>query len=305
MINKTKLGWITSKNNINSDFYDLDETIKLLTEDNYYLSLLGKAKNRTLLKNNTKLYTSIYKWTTELDNFNKNSNKFSIRILFLVKSGGDINKIKCNTCLNSFTSFNYDKGYFNENCITCFNTKNIKYPTIGWFKEKYKGDWEYFYILDRNKIKNKKVGSRDWYIAKYGAGEGLVKFLNITKGRVDTIANSKVNKCSKISQELFWFIYKELTEEEKNNCNFKELNHEVLVEYNNLNFFIDFKCGNKIIEYDGKYWHKDRELIDSLRDKTYIKNNFKLLKLNENDYSRSNKNRETINKCLLFIRDEH
>jgi len=54
--NKTKRGWITSKVNLTNDIYDKDKTIKILKENDFYLSLLGKAKNRTLIKNDGVLY---------------------------------------------------------------------------------------------------------------------------------------------------------------------------------------------------------------------------------------------------------
>ena len=69
--------------------------------------------------------------------FNKNNNKFSMRILFLVNKNGDINKIKCKSCNINFTSFNYSIEDYNENCKKCFHTSNNHYPTIGYFKKKY------------------------------------------------------------------------------------------------------------------------------------------------------------------------
>ena len=125
-INKTKKGWVTSKVNLTNNIYDKEKTIKILKENDFYLSLLGRGKNRTLIKNDGVLYNSIYEYTKSLDDLNKNNNKFSIRVLFLVKDSGDIEKIKCKNCLNNLTSFNYEKGYFNEYCLNCFNTKNLK-----------------------------------------------------------------------------------------------------------------------------------------------------------------------------------
>lgn len=301
-INKIKKGWLTAKNRLGHDIYSLTDTISILKKDDYYLGLMGKSKNRTLMKEDGKLYNSIYHHTQEMDSFNKNNNKFSIRILFLIKDDGDIDKIKCQICHNSFTTFNYEKGYFNEFCLNCFNTQKIKYPTEGWFKLKYGNEWQYFYNIDREKIKNKKVGSRDWYVKKYGETIGVEKYYEITNKRIESIINVTKTRVSKISQELFWLIYSELNDDEKKNCFFHELNNEYLLRDGRLVFFIDFKCGNKIIEYDGIYWHKD-ELSDSLRNDTYKRNNFDLLVINENDFNRKNKNKKTVDECVKFIRN--
>ena len=304
-INKTKKGWITSKKSLTNDVYDKDKTIKILKENDFYLSLQGKAKNRTLIKNDGVLYNSIYEHTKCLDGLNKNNNKFSIRILFLVRDCGDIEKIKCKKCLNKLTTFNYGKGYFNEHCLECFNTKKIKYPNIEWFKIKYANNWEYFYKLDREKIKNKKVGSKTWYIKKYGELDGILKYNEIKQSRIDNLTNLVGIRYSKISQEIFWLIYKELTVDEKNKCFFKELNQEYILNNGKVCFFIDFKCGNFVIEYDGEYWHKNRKELDELRNITYNKNKLNLLVLTEKDYNRRNKNEDTIKKCLSFIRNEY
>lgn len=304
-INKTKKGWVTSKVNLTNNIYDKEKTIKILKENDFYLSLLGRGKNRTLIKNDGVLYNSIYEYTKSLDDLNKNNNKFSIRVLFLVKDSGDIEKIKCKNCLNNLTSFNYEKGYFNEYCLNCFNTKKIKYPNIEWFKTKYSSNWEYFYKLDRERVKNKKVGSKDWYIKKYGELNGTLKYDNVKENRINNLNNLVGVRYSKISQEIFWLIYKELTDNEKNKCYFKELNHEYFLKNGNSCFFIDFKCGDFVIEYDGEYWHKNRKELDGLRNVFYKKNKLNLLVLTEKDYNRTNKNEDTIKKCLAFIRNEY
>jgi hypothetical protein len=301
-VNKTKKGWLTSKNSVTDEVYSLDKTIELLKYDNYYLTLLGRAKNRTLLKENNVLYQSIYKYTEKLNSFNCNNNKFSQRILFLVKDGGDIEKIKCSKCKNNFTSFNYEKGYYNENCLNCFNNTKTKYPTVSWFKEKYGDNWEINYKLDREKIKNKRVGSKEWYIKKYGYETGLERYYEIKDKRIENIINITTSRVSKISQEFFWLLYNQLNDNEKEFCFFHELNNEYLLRDGRLVFFIDFKCGNKVIEYDGSYWHQDK-VHDELRNKIYKKNGFDYLIINEKDYDRSNKNENTIIKCLNFIRN--
>ena len=64
-----KRGWDTSKDVLNNiiEIYNLNDTILLLSTDDYYKNYFGKAKNRTLLKENPKLYKSIYYHTEILE----------------------------------------------------------------------------------------------------------------------------------------------------------------------------------------------------------------------------------------------
>ena len=304
-INTATKGWETAKSKLSNEYYDINKTIILLKTDDYYLRLLGKAKNRTLMKENPILYNSIYFHTKCLDELTVNQNKFSMRILFLVKSNGNINNIKCKICGENIPTFNYSIGYYNDICLNCFHTKKVKYPTINWFKSKYGDDWEVYYKIDRQNIKNKKVGSLSWYKKKYGDILGEEKYKEITYQRVNNIINLKQMSYSKISQEIFWEIYNQLNEDEKKDCYFKELNYEYIIILNNIYFFPDFKYKNKVIEYDGIYWHEKRIKKDNIRNDVYRKNNIDYLIINENDYCRNNKNNNTIIKCLKFIRNEN
>jgi very-short-patch-repair endonuclease len=95
-----------------------------------------------------------------------------------------------------------------------------------------------------------------------------------------------------------------LPEYKKSKCFFKELNNEWFIN-DGINFyFCDFKIENKIIEYDGMYWHNNFYEKDEIRNNTYKKMGFKVLILNENDFSEKNINTEAISKCLKFINDE-
>jgi hypothetical protein len=268
-----KNGWkkIKEKANIYG-YYGLSETIELLNNNEYYLNFLGKSKNRTMLKNAPKLYNSILKHTECLNTLNINSKKFSMRILFLVKTNGDINKIKCKCCGKNVPSFNVEKKWYNCLCYSCFNNSDCKYPNKGWFKIKYEDDWELAY----NKYKTNNA----------------IMLSNYNKGY------------SQISQKLFWLIYNLLPEYKKSKCFFKELNNEWFIN-DGINFyFCDFKIENKIIEYDGMYWHNNFYEKDEIRNNTYKKMGFKVLILNENDFSEKNINTEAISKCLKFINDE-
>jgi hypothetical protein len=266
-----KRGWEKSKINLSDDYFTKKETIKILLEDDYYMKFLGKAKNRTLLKENPKLYSSIFKHTKFMDLFNKNNNKFSTRILVLAKHNGDKESIKCKKCGINFTTFNYQLLDYNSLCFGCFHVNNDnKYPQKGWFKEKYSSNW-------------------------------LEEYEKFICNNAHRLYNN--NGCSKISQKIFWGIYKGLPIIERKKCYFKELNHEYYINNKTNFYFIDFKCGNKIIEFDGVYWHRDSTEKDTKRNSTYENLGYELLIINENDINKDID--ELINKCIKFLKNEN
>ena len=66
----TQKSWDTVKLILSQDvdLYDKNTTISTLKKNDYYKLLFGKAKNRTLIKSDVKLYMSIIKHTNELYN---------------------------------------------------------------------------------------------------------------------------------------------------------------------------------------------------------------------------------------------
>ena len=128
---------------------------------------------------------------------------------------------------------------------------------------------------------------------------------NIYKNHYDRIFNNKKLPYSKISQRLFWNLYGSIND--KNDCYFAELNNEYKVflnknERNTVNkhvIYLDFKYRNKIIEFDGLYWHKNKE-NDTLRDGILNTRGFKILRISDIDYN--NDPQTTINRCINFIK---
>lgn len=100
---QVKKGWNIIKNTLKliNDRYTLSETIKELKNKELYKQLYGRGKNRVLIKNNPKLYLSIYDHTDVLEyTFKKQktwrgSYNFKYRVKFLVEYDADINKLKC------------------------------------------------------------------------------------------------------------------------------------------------------------------------------------------------------------------
>jgi hypothetical protein len=81
--------------------FSYSETRQILLENSLYLNYFGKAKNRTLIKENPKLYKSILIHTEELEKIfkiqktYKSSYNLSHRIKFIVELDRDIELLKC------------------------------------------------------------------------------------------------------------------------------------------------------------------------------------------------------------------
>lgn len=143
--------------------------------------------------------------------------------------------------LEKFESVSKSKGVTEENYIKKYGYKNglEKY-------EKYKN-------LQKGK------GNLDFYISKYGKIKGTQKYLSVCKNR--TVNNSPY---SKISQELFWNLYKELPDDLKNNCYFAELNTEYFLINESFNYrFFDFVIPkiHLCIEYNGDIFHANPKIF--------------------------------------------
>lgn len=146
-------------------------------------------------------------------------------------------------------------------------------------------------------IKNLKYNnSLDFFIKKYGIENGENKW---NEYRNKTIF--KKQKYSKISQELFWYVYDILNEKQKKFVYFAEKNSEYFFRKNKTIIFADFKLKNIIVEFDGEYWHSSKEskIRDKIKDNIYYENNCFLLRINERDYL-NNKN-NVINTVVEFI----
>jgi len=138
--------------------------------------------------------------------------------------------------------------------------------------------------------------SLDKYIKLYGEKNGIVKW---NEYRNKTIF--KKQKYSKISQELFWYVYDILNEKQKKFVYFAEKNSEYFFRKNKTIIFADFKLKNIIVEFDGEYWHSSKEtkIRDKIKDNIYYENNCFLLRINERDYLNDKNN--VINTVVEFI----
>lgn len=110
---RTKKSWKKRKEEIHAaGMYTLEETVEKLKQGGYYRTLKGKAKNRTLSRENKKLFNSIYKHTEELEKTFRDQGaykanySFYYRILFLVEHNSDLEQLKCK-CGKKYTWTTY------------------------------------------------------------------------------------------------------------------------------------------------------------------------------------------------------
>jgi len=120
---------------------------------------------------------------------------------------------------------------------------------------------------------------------------------------------AKQSAVSKPSQELFWKIYNKLT---LNDCYFSELNYEKTVvvtesdkiifkdhkKLNKTRYVLDFVCEDKVIEFDGRYWHSDEEK-EIAKDLFLGSKGLKILHVTDVEYNQDPQ--ETLNKCIRFL----
>lgn len=160
------------------------------------------------------------------------------------------------------------------------------------------GKHRYTIFTDKLSESNSEI----YNIKKYGDELGKKRYRDIIISRT----KASPHRYSKISQELFWNIYDKVKNNE--NCYFGELNSEYIFfvweEWASI-ISVDFKYKNKIIEFDGDFWHSSekQKSLDILRDSYLVNKNYKILRIKESDYKNNKLN--ILNKCLVFLNEEN
>ena len=164
-------------------------------------------------------------------------------------------------------------------------------------------------------IKIKRIcSSKEWLVKKYGEQRYFDKINKIKK----SFENRGFNKISKISSILFQEIEIDLNDKCYYGKDEQIIHFNVGEEY--FCFFVDFKFGNKIIEFYGDYWHGNPTLYkpddtvgykktkvskiwerDLNRINLIEKKGYDVLIVWENDYK--NNKEETKNKCIKWIKN--
>ena len=222
----------------------------------------------------------------DLETIKEKFNKYN----FNFNSKGLIKQIKCS-----------DENLYNSILEL---TKN-QYLQSNKFTERI---YRLFNNYSKDKIEQCKYCKAPLKFYTYELGYGNSEH-NICK-----MCNHSINGVSLISQKLFWSIYNLLNFQEKQFCKFSELNIEkkiyitsndkcrLLEVKNKLNkncYFIDFIFNNKIIEFDGTYYHKDKDK-DIAKDKFLNLKGYEVLHIDELEYK--NYPEQILNKCIQFLK---
>lgn len=269
--------------------YSKEEVYQLLNTKRYnYKQYLGKGKVRKLKKDNLKLYKSIIEYTNEFKDKIKHYT-FSASLLIAGQYNFDVTKLYCNCgtilCFDPYKPAMIENGF----CKKCVKPG----PDIEKFKlkygQKYKEQWIKF-CKQKNKKFTQTINKNQ---KEYG-----VKYLRTA---------------SKISMQFFKEIYNRL--KDKTNVYTHFLNQELMIPLTEedidvlhengiekYSFFLDFCQNNKVIQFNGSYWHKNSQKQDELRKKILEENhNMKVLFVDENEYYNNKQN--IINECINFLQD--
>jgi Zn ribbon nucleic-acid-binding protein len=183
-------------------------------------------------------------------------------------------------------------------------------PTrIGYWLKKTNGNLEEAQKLLSDR---QSTFSLEKCVEKYGEEEGKQRWLDRQE---KWHKNYKKSNFSKISQELFWGIVDVLPSNSLQNIFFAQLDEnkekdisgknnelKLILEKVILPDFIDTST-NKIIEFDGVYWHGNvghgNKTREKERDEILLNNKYIILHINESDYL--NNKTEIINKCKNFL----
>jgi hypothetical protein len=97
------IAWDNTKSMLKEidELYSLKETQRILSNNGYYKTFFGKAKNRTMIKQDPKLYKSVMTYSQPLEDVMvqqgryKGSYNFRYRLMFIVELNCDVNELKC------------------------------------------------------------------------------------------------------------------------------------------------------------------------------------------------------------------
>ena len=165
--------------------------------------------------------------------------------------------------------------------------------------------------------KQKYAHTLNYFFEKYGKNLGLIKY-NFSKQRlINNIQNTKKNK-SLISLELFVLISKKIKDDKHIYYHHHNKEKFLIDTQTKKLYFYDFVYKNKIIEFNGDFWHmnpkqytsNDINVKTKLRatdvwehDKFKIQlahnNNFKIKTIWESDYK--NNKITILNECINFL----
>lgn len=245
------------------DAYTPEHTRFLLVQNDFYKNFLGKTKQRTLLKQDIRLYKSIFQHTAILNSaVNMLPHKgFSKRVKFIVEHDYDLNKLACGCGAYTFSTI----------CRKCV----LRMAPVDWIKIKHPDNWSDHF--------EKKITTDNKLL-----GLGYSK---ISQRLFDSIMFLMDKK---LSEQIYyatnkgeWKIF--LCESER------KLANQWL-------YCLDFKFGNKNIEFDSNNGRFPKsELYTNTRDAILKERGFEILRVEESDYT--NDPDSVIRRCIEFLLD--
>lgn len=221
-----------------------------------------------------------------------------------------------NTIVEKLEKYSYD--FINQGV-----TKQIKYDDENLFDSIFELTKDH--VLQSNKLTERVYRIVNNYkpneIDKCIHCDSILKFYTykLGYGNSDNLIckNCLTKHCgfgvSLVSQKLFNMITERLTPELKIECLYHENGGEKIISISSVDreklgihskyvnshkYHIDFLFRNKIIEFDGDYWHRD-VLYEEAKDAFFNSKGFEILHIKEKDFYKNPD--ETIKRCLDFL----
>ena len=292
----------------NCNPYTEKKTIqKLKSETLYYKKWFGKSGNRKLIVEDLRLYKSVLYHTQNYPH----SINFRGRLILLCEHDNNLDNIRCKC--GDILKYNANGKKFVMACLNCKPRSN----SLEFFIQRYGKDGREKFKQMKQRVQEKSKGfmSKEWFVKKYGYTEGKQRYTEHYEKIFKTREENGIYSYSKISQELFWSILNKLSEEEKaendirfytfdnrheQRINLNKKDKEILGDLNRVTMFVDFKWNNKIIEFDGSYWHKGREEHDLKRDRVLVTKGYQILHVKENNFKTNPA--DVVENCVNFLR---
>lgn len=222
---------------------------------------------------------------------------------------------KLSECSNRVNFYKFYLGYSEHCCRKCMARNEL---TIS---KRKKTCLKKYGVSNPAKSEKVKKKIKTIFLKKYGV-EHVLQNKEIKAKAVKTCIQNGSQNYSKISQKLFWLLYNDMNECDKEKIYFGELNKEFGRKINNHSYFFDFVDSKrkKIIEFNGDIFHANPSLYnendrpnpydksltakeiwenDKFKKNEIEKQGFEIFYVWENDFR--NNPLHTIRKCKKFL----
>jgi hypothetical protein len=261
----------------------IDEAFDLLSLNSTIIKLnktlpWSQGTNRKIYKDK-QLYGSILHYTDHIDFYGE---KISEKIYFLLY----MTPPHCGSCDKKRKFNSFQLGYSG-----CNNKNCIRYSRgIGSWKKKlsedeFKKKYEKVYKIDGS-----SQNSKEWYLKKYGEIKGL-KLYGEYHEKMKSVALSNLSVTYKSSKAADKFFKELLFDYPSAECEITTGERKFYVEGYSPNLpqsyiYIDFLYDNKIVEYDGDYFHQNNVERDNVRDNFLRSLGYDILRIKHSECKR-------------------